>query len=107
MYRFPLLFILLTSTSYAAEADWFLFARDDGCTDMQTVVRKLELSRTPSSPEDFAQMMRSRNLSVVVGLPTGVSPELAGKVVQVQFGDGKVLLFVKDEICRSAEFEKK
>jgi GMP synthase PP-ATPase subunit len=52
-------------------------------------------------------MMRDRCESVVVGLPTGVSSDFAGKLVQVQFGDGKVVLFVKDEICRTAEFGKK
>jgi hypothetical protein len=107
MFRSLFIFLLLFSTTYAAHAGWYLLARDDGCTDMQVVVRKLKLSRTPISPEDFAQMMRDRDDSVVVGLPTGVSPDFAGKLVQVQFGDGKALLFVKDEICRSAEFGKK
>ena len=107
MFRSLLTFLLLSSTTYAAQAGWYLFARDDGCIEMQVIVRKEKLSRSPASPEDFAQMMRDRGESVIVSLPTGVSPDLAGKLVQVQFGGGKALLFVKDEMCRTAEFGKK
>lgn len=107
MLRSFWVFLLLSSTAYATQAAWYLFARDDGCAEMQVVVRKLNLPRTPASPEDFAQMMRDRGDSVVVGLPAGVSPDFAGKLVQVRFGDGKALLFVKDEVCRSADFGRK
>lgn len=107
MRRFLLPILLLTTAAYAANPEWYLFARDDGCTDTQIIVRREKLPRAPVSPEDFAQMMRDRGESVVVGLPAGFPAELAGKVVEVKYGGRRSLTFVKDEVCRTAEQGKR
>lgn len=101
------LLLLGTATAAAQAAGWYLFARDDGCIDVDAVARREKLPRSPASPEDFANLMRERGETVVVGAPAGVSPELAGKLVQVQYGRGKALLFMKDEVCRNVEFGRK
>lgn len=103
MRRYILPILLVSTAACAAEPEWYLFARDDGCTDMRIIVRMEKLSRVPVSPEDFAQMMRERGESVVVGLPPGFPPDLAGKVVQVQYGKRRSLTFVRDNFCRTAE----
>lgn len=100
-------FLLLSSIVYAEEASWYLFARDDGCTDLQIAVRMAKLSRTPTSPEDFAQMLRDRGEDVVVGPAPGFPPEFAGKVVQVRFGPRRALTFVSAEVCRTSEAGRK
>lgn len=99
--------LLLATAAHAANPEWHLFARDDGCTDMRIVVRMEKLSRAPVSPEDFAQMMRDRGESVVVGLPAGFPSDLEGKVVEVKYGGRRSLTFVKDEVCRTAEQGKR
>lgn len=100
-------FLLVSSIVYAEDPTWYLFARDDGCTDMRIVVRMESLSRTPTSPEDFAQMMRDRGENVVVGPSPAFPPHLAGKVVQVQYGPKRALTFVSAEACRTAEGGRK
>ncbi|MDD5052859.1 MAG: hypothetical protein PHO27_09050 [Sulfuricurvum sp.] len=102
-----LLIFLIYSMTYGANTNWYILARDDGCIDIQIIVRELKLSRTPISPEDFVQMMKERGENVTVDLPIGISPNLEGKLVQVRFGKAKSLLFVKDEICHGVEFGKK
>lgn len=95
--------LLLSSIVYAAEPAWYLFARDDGCTDLQIAARKLKLPRTPTSPEDFAQMMRDRGEDVVVGPSPWFPATLPGKIVQVQFGPGRSWTFLSAETCRATE----
>lgn len=96
-------FLLLYSIAYASEPAWYLFARDDGCIDLQMAARKLKLPRTPMSPEDFAQMQRDRGENVVVAPSPLVSSNLPGKIVQVQFGAGKSWTFLSAEACRAME----
>lgn len=95
--------LLLSSIACAAEPAWYLFARDDGCIDLQMAARKLKLPRTPMSPEDFAQMQRDRGENVVVAPSPLVSSNLPGKIVQVQFGPGKSWTFLSVEACRAME----
>lgn len=97
-----LLLALLGTLAPAAEAAWSLLAREDGCVDLQQLVRRERLARTPSSPEDFAQMLRARGESPSLGLPPGFPAELAGRVVQVSYA-GKGPIFVSDEVCRNIE----
>lgn len=96
------LFALLGALSASAQAAWSLLAREDGCVDLQQLVRRERLARTPSSPEDFAQMLRTRGESPSLGLPPGFPAEFAGRVVQVSYA-GKGLIFVSDEVCRNLD----
>jgi len=93
-------FLLLSSIVNAAEPAWHLFARDDGCVDVQIAARKLKLPRTPASPEDFAQMLRDRGEVAAIAPPAFAPAHLAGKIVEVQFGAGKTLVFIRTEACR-------
>lgn len=97
-----LLLALLGLLAQAAEAAWSLLARDDGCVDLRQLVRRERLARTPASPEDYAQLLRTRGESPSLGLPPGFPAELAGRVVQVQTA-GKSLIFVSDEVCRNLD----
>ena len=87
----------------ASQPTWYLLAREAGCVDLQAMVRMAGLSRAPVSPENFAQMLRDRGEQVEVGLPEGFPQELAGKAVQVRYGNGKSPIFVQEEICRTIE----
>lgn len=97
-----LLLALLGTLAPAADAAWYLLAREDGCVDLQQLVRRERLARTPSSPEDFAQMLRARGESPSLGLPPGFPAEFAGRVVQVSYA-GKGPIFVSDEVCRNLD----
>lgn len=101
MFLRILAILLLSSGACAAEPAWYLFARDDGCTDLQIAARKLKLPRTPTSPEDFAEMMRDRGKNVVVGPSPWFPPTLPGRVVQVQIGPEESLAFLSAETCRA------
>lgn len=103
MFLRALAFLLLSSIAYAEEPAWFLFARHDGCTDLEIAARKLKLPRTPTSPEDFAQMMRDRGKDVVVGPSPWFPPNLPGRIVQVQFGPESIVAFLSAETCRALE----
>ncbi len=98
-----LLPVVLASPASAQQPTWYLLSRDNGCADLQMLVRMEKLSRQPVSPEDFAQMMRERGEQVAVGPPADLPPELSGKVIQVAFGRGKAPIFVREEICRTID----
>lgn len=59
------------------QADWYIMAREEGCLSLSTAVSFENLSRAPISPEDFAQMLRSRGDSATVE-PITVVPQWAG-----------------------------
>ena len=92
---------LLAVPALAQQPSWYVLAHADGCIDLRVLVKAENLSRTPVSPEDFAQMMRQRGELVVVGAPANLPSELAGKVVQVRVGSWKAPVFVKEEVCRN------
>ncbi|GEM_PF-4656552 len=98
-----LMFLLAPFPVHAGESGWFLLSRDDGCVDLRLLVKREKLPRTPASPEEYAQMLRDRGESVTLGLPDGVPPELAPKVVQVKTGESKAPVFVTGDICRSLD----
>ena len=101
-FCYPLMFLAALPAS-AQQPAWHLFAHDDGCVDLNLLVKAEKLPRAPVSPEDFARMMRERGEQVVVGPPPGFPPELAGKVVQVKVGEWKAPVFVRDEVCRKLD----
>jgi hypothetical protein len=96
-----LLIALAAAPALAQQPTWFVLAHADGCIDLKVLVKAEKLSRAPVSPEDFAQMMRQRGESVVVGAPANLPSELAGKVVQVKVGSWKAPVFVKEDVCRN------
>lgn len=107
MFFRALVFLLVSSIAHAEEPAWFLFARHDGCTDLEIVARKMKLPRTPTSPEDFAQMMQDRGNDVVVGPSPWFPPNLPGRIVQVQFGPESTVAFLSAETCRALAGAKK
>jgi hypothetical protein len=95
--------LLAAVPAYTQEPNWYLLSRDDGCVDLRLLVKAEKLPRAPVSPEDFARMMRERGEQVDVGPLPDSPPEFIGKVVQVRYGNGRALVFVKEEICRTID----
>jgi hypothetical protein len=104
MFRlFLFLLLVVALPASAQQPTWYLLSRDDGCIDLQILVKAEKLSRVPVSPEDFAMMMRARGEVVAVG-PLADSPaELIGKAVQVTVGNDMAPVFVTEEICRKID----
>lgn len=69
--------------------------------DLKILAKAEKLPRAPTSPEDFAQLMRERGETVNVGMPPGFPSELAEKVVQINIGSSKAPVFVKEDVCRN------
>ena len=68
---------------------------------MKILVEAEKLPRLPTSPEDYAQMMRERGKDVSLGLPKDAPADLKGKIVQVRTsGDEGGPVFATDEVCR-------
>ena len=97
-----LLVLLVPPPALAQQASWYLLSREEGCLDLRILAEMEKLPRTPTSPEDYAQMMRARGQVVSLELPKEVPAALEGKVVQVRVGneDGGPV-FVRDEVCRT------
>jgi hypothetical protein len=98
---FLLLLVWVTTAVFAQQPTWYVFSREDGCLDLQVLAKIEKLSRTPESPDDFAQMLREQGEAVTIGKPSGFPAELTGQVVQVNVGSSKAPIFVKDEVCRN------
>jgi len=97
-----LLVLLVPLPGSAQQASWYLLSREEGCLDLSILVEMQKLPRTPTSPEDYAQMMRERGKEVSLELPKDVPADFKGKIVQVRIGNeegGPV--FVRDEVCRT------
>jgi hypothetical protein len=62
-----------------AQETWMLLSRESGCVSVQMLVKAERLPHAPSSPEEFAAMMRARNHQVIVGLLDGFPREMTGK----------------------------
>jgi hypothetical protein len=91
--------LLCSSTALAAESAWFLFARDDGCVGLELAARRFHLPRTPTSPEDFAQMMQDRGHTVTLA-PSPWFPKVSpGAAVDARFCPAKSLTFLSAEAC--------
>ena len=99
---FTAIFVLIGSPAYGS-AEWFLMSREDGCVGLEILAKRERLPQPPSTPEEFAAMMRGRGYSVTTGLPDGFPPELSGKVVMVRVRENMATVFVREELCRNAE----
>ena len=96
-----LLIVLVSPLGSAQQATWFLLSREEGCLDLKILVEAEKLPRIPTSPEDYAQMIRERGKDVSLELPKDVPSDFNGKIVQVRVGnDEGGPVFVKDEVCR-------
>lgn len=82
-----------------AQDAWMLLSRESGCVSLQLLVKMERLPHAPSSPEEFAAMMRARNHPVTVGLPDGFPREMAGKAVMVKYAENRMPIFVRAELC--------
>lgn len=99
---FILLILLVPPPGSAQQATWYLLSREQGCIDLTNLVEAERLPRAPTSPEDYAQMMRERGKDVSLELPKGLPAEFKGKIVQVRVGnDDGGPVFVTDEVCRN------
>lgn len=98
---FILLILVAPPPSSAQQPTWYLLSREQGCIDLTILVEAERLPRVPTSPEDYAQMMRERGKDVSLELPKDVPAELEGEIVQVRVGneDGGPV-FAKAEVCR-------
>jgi hypothetical protein len=85
-----------------AQDAWMLLSRESGCVSLKFLVQMERLPHAPSSPEEFAEMMRARNHPVTVGLPDGFPREMAGKAVMVRYGENRMPIFVRAELCDRA-----
>jgi hypothetical protein len=98
---FFILLVLVPPPGSAQQAAWFLLSREEGCVDLKILVEAEKLPRLPTSPEDYAQMMRERGKVVSLGLPKEVPADFTGKIVQVRTsGDEGGPVFATDEVCR-------
>lgn len=96
-----LLILLVPLPSPAQQATWYLLSREQGCVDLINLVQAQKLPRVPTSPEDYAQMMRERGKDVSLELPQDVPADFKGKIVQVRVsGDEGGPVFIKEEVCR-------
>jgi len=92
------LLAMFFSMLHAQEA-WMLLSRESGCVSVQILVKAEGLPHAPSSPEEFAAMMRARNHQVTMGLPDGFPREMAGKEVMVKYGENRAPVFMHAELC--------
>ena len=76
-----------------------LLSRESGCINLQMLVKMERLPQAPSSPEEFATMMRARGHQVTVRLPDGFPPEMAGKAVMVKYAENRMPVFLRTELC--------
>ena len=83
---FLLLPLLAALPASAQESTWYLLSREDGCLELQILVKAEKLSRAPVSPDDFARMMRERGEQVVVEPLADMPEDFTGKAVQVKVG---------------------
>lgn len=102
-FGFMALPFLLFTPAVAAEPVWRLLSREDGCLGLELLTKREKLPRTPSSPEEFAAMMRERGYSVTVAPPQGFPPELSGKALQVTVRDNLAPVFVTDDLCHQLD----
>ena len=98
---FALLAVLMTLPASAQQPTWYLMSREEGCVDPKELVELGVVERAPVSPEDYAQMLRSRGKKVTLELPSGFPSEFGGKVVQIKVsGEDGGVAFATDDACR-------
>jgi hypothetical protein len=94
---------LMPAAAAHAQEAWMLLSRESGCVSLQMLVRMERLPQAPSSPEEFAAMMRARGHQVAVTLPDGFPKEMAGKAVMVKYAENRAPVFLREELCRRAD----
>src|SRR5579863_8181206 len=82
-----LLIFLVAPPGSAQQPIWYLLSREEGCIDLTILTKAEKLPRVPTSPEDYAQMMRERGKDVSLELPKDFPAEFTGKIVQVRVGN--------------------
>lgn len=75
---------------------WYALSHSEGCIDLSIFKEVDHLPRTPTSPQDYAQMLHE------MGKPAVIKPIewMPGQMVQVETADGAPV-FVTTEICLS------
>jgi hypothetical protein len=87
------------STHLCAQEQWMLLSHESGCGSLRLLVKMERLPHAPSSPEEFAEMMRARGHQVSVGLPDGFPAEMAGRAVMVKYADNRAPVFLRSDLC--------
>ena len=76
-------------------------SREEGCVEPKELVELGMAGRAPVSPDDYAQMLRSRGKKVTLELPAELPSEFSGKVVQIKVsGEDGGVAFATDDVCR-------
>ena len=90
---------LLAAPSALAQ-EWMLLSRESGCVSLQLLVKMERLAQAPSSPDEFAAMMRARGHAVSVSLPDGFPQDMAGKAVMIRYAENRAPVFLRADLCR-------
>lgn len=99
-HLYAVLLFVATVSPVFGESNWVVIAREGQCTDLKRLAKWQNLPKTPSTPEDFAQMMSDRGYKVTVGFPEHFPAEFSGRAVEVKVREGMTLNFVREEICQ-------
>jgi hypothetical protein len=95
------LLLCLAVPGQAAEPEWFVLSREDGCLDLTLLARRERLPRVPASPEEYARLLAERGDEVKLDTPDGLPAEYAGRAVRVTVNRAKAPIFVTAEFCRA------
>ena len=93
------MFAAIIAAPAALAQEWMLLSRESGCVSLQLLVKMERLQQAPSSPDEFAAMMRARGYIVSVRLPDGFPLDMAGKAVMVRYADNRAPVFLRAEQC--------
>jgi hypothetical protein len=77
---------------------WLVRTRTLGCVDIKHLAEMEKLSRVPTTPKEYADIMRARGHKVTIGLPKWAPPEMKDKAVVVTV-NSENRLFVQEELC--------
>jgi hypothetical protein len=99
-----LVFFLLLGLGFSApiahgQETWMLLSRESGCGSLQMLMKMERLPQAPSTPDEFASMMRARGHTVTVTLPEGFPPDMVGKAVMVKYAESRAPIFVRADLC--------
>lgn len=96
----------LAFTNVAAAGTWLVLTRSYGCTELKYLAEAEKLPHVPTTPTEYADMMRRRGHYVTVGVPTGIAPDMADKAVLVKVKNEN-RVFVQEELCAKPETNQK
>ena len=102
MIRVAAVVSLVAFAAIAEAGPWLVLTRSYGCTDVKHLAETEKLSRVPTSPDEYADMMRTRGKKVEVGSPPGLAPHLKDKAVMIVV-NGENRVFVQEELCQKPE----